>query len=289
MKRFATVLTALVCAGAGAAHWLDLVNYTDLTTGFITYGPYWVRYAVLGLLLLLTALASLMVPRRCAVHTGSEPVQGLLCLPVGICFAVLGGMRLNSLIQAFRQTEQAPVKTTGLDNILTVLFFFSALWFLLLGLSRLSSRSETPTTNAIAGIMGTLSLYLLTIQRFCLTPTGVARVESILDSLAALAVLLFAVAQAKNAYLYSQRGGAWLYFTGMTAFLLAACLALPGAVAGYLVGEVSHIRLTEALVLGLCGLCGLAAAFAAAGRPAVSPDPAQDETQEPEPSAETAE
>lgn len=267
MKRFATVLTALVCAGAGVAHWLDLANYTDLSTGFITYGPYWIRYALLGLLLLLVGLASLLVPRQCEVHTGSEPVQGMLCLPVGIGFAVLGGMRLNLLIGAFRGTVQMQAKATGLDNVLTVLFFVSALWFLLLGLSRLSSRSETPTYNAIVGIAGTLSLYLLTIQRFCLTPTGIARVESILNALAALAVLLFTVAQAKNAYLYSQRGGAWLFFTGMTAFLLATCLAMPGTVAQYLIGEAERIELIESIVLGLCGLCGLAAAFAAANRP----------------------
>lgn len=277
MKRFATILTALVCVGAGVAHWLDLANYTDLSTGFITYGPYWIRYALLGVLLLLVGLASLLVPRQCEVYTGTEPVQGMLCLPVGISFAVLGGMRLNLLIGAFRGTAQTSAKATGLDNVLTVLFFVSALWFLLLGLSRLSSRSETPTYNAIVGIAGTLSLYLLTIQRFCMTPTGVARVESVLNALAALAVLLFTVAQAKNAYLYSQRGGAWLYFTGMTAFLLATCLVLPGTIARYLVNTADRMELIESLVLGLCGLCGLAAAFAAVKRPAVQRSTAEDE------------
>ena len=48
MKRFATSLLALVCLAAGGARWLDLVNCTDLATGFSTYGSYWVRYAVVG-------------------------------------------------------------------------------------------------------------------------------------------------------------------------------------------------------------------------------------------------
>ena len=51
MKRFATSLLALVCLAAGGARWLDLVNCTDLATGFSTYGSYWVRYAVVGAVL----------------------------------------------------------------------------------------------------------------------------------------------------------------------------------------------------------------------------------------------
>ena len=45
MKRFAAFLLLLVSALAGAARWLDVVNYTDLDTGFVTWGPAWARWA----------------------------------------------------------------------------------------------------------------------------------------------------------------------------------------------------------------------------------------------------
>ena len=48
MKRFAAFLLLLVSALAGAARWLDVVNYTDLDTGFVTWGPTWARYAIAG-------------------------------------------------------------------------------------------------------------------------------------------------------------------------------------------------------------------------------------------------
>ena len=60
MKRFAAFLLLLVSALAGAARWLDVVNYTDLDTGFVTWGPAWARYAIAGGILALLALGALL-------------------------------------------------------------------------------------------------------------------------------------------------------------------------------------------------------------------------------------
>ena len=61
MKRFAAFLLLLVSALAGAARWLDVVNYTDLDTGFVTWGPAWARYAIAGGILVLLALGALPI------------------------------------------------------------------------------------------------------------------------------------------------------------------------------------------------------------------------------------
>ncbi len=258
MKRFATILITLVCIASGGVYWLDLVNYTNLSTGFVNGDP-WIRYAMLGMVLLLVGLASLLVPRRTRFPTAPSPVQGMLCIPTGLAFAVLGGMRIAAQFMAQSRADQA----------LTVLYLITAVWYFLLGLAQLSESRQSPTGSAIVGVVGTLSFYLLTIRRFCLAPTGVARVSSMLASLAALAVLLYGAAQVRSAYVPAEKGGTWLYFTGMSCFLLAACLALPGAVCAFMVGEASVIDLAEAIALGFVGLCGLTSAWEASSRPAV--------------------
>ena len=39
MKRLAAGISLLVPVAAGAVRWLDLVNFCDLTTGFVTLWP----------------------------------------------------------------------------------------------------------------------------------------------------------------------------------------------------------------------------------------------------------
>ena len=136
---------------------------------------------------------------------------------------------------------------------------------LLLGRSRFTEEFEAPTGSAVFGVAGTLSLYLLTIQRFCLVPTGIVRVGYTLEALAALAALLFCTAQVKAAYIPGGKSGGWVFFTGMAAFLLCTCLALPGVVCEYLVGQAALAELIQAACIGLVGLSGLAYAFTAVG------------------------
>lgn len=254
MKRFATSLLALVCLAAGGARWLDLVNCTDLATGFSTYGSYWVRYAVVGAVLLLAALASFLAPGRPAALGGHNALQGILAFLCGFGFAALAGVQIGGW-----------AALGWVERILAVLYLVSALWMLLLGRSRFTEEFEAPTGSAVFGVAGTLSLYLLTIQRFCLVPTGIVRVGYTLEALAALAALLFCTAQVKAAYIPGGKSGGWVFFTGMAAFLLCTCLALPGVVCEYLVGQAALAELIQAACIGLVGLSGLAYAFTAVG------------------------
>lgn len=263
MKRFAAFLLMLVGLAAAAARWLDVVNYTDLSTGFVTYGPYWVRYAVAAGVLALGAVGAFMAPRRPAALAGCSPAQGFVCFAAGFGFAALGGAQLADW-----------AGQDALANANAALYLVSAVWLLLLGRSRFTPEFEAPTRSALFGVAGTLSLYLLTLRRFGFAPTGMARVGANLEALAALAALLFCAAQAKVAYLPGGRSGGWVFFTGFCAFALGTCLALPGALAGYMAGQTSLSGLIEAVCLGLVGACGMCYAFGAVG-PAAPPQPAQ--------------
>ena len=257
MKRFAAFLLLLVSAAAGAARWLDVVNYTDLDTGFVTWGPAWARYAVAGGVLLLLALGALLAARRPAALCDQSTAQGVLCFLTGFAFAALAGAELAGWAQL-----------DALGKAGAVLYLISAVWMLLLGRSRFTPEFEAPTRSALMGVAGTLSLYLLTISRFGLAPTGMARVDANFAALAALAALLFCTAQAKVAYVPGGRSGGWVFFTGSAAFLLCTCLAFPGTLARFMVGLAGAADLAEAAALALVGVCGAVYAFGSVGEPA---------------------
>ncbi len=254
MKKVATVLLILVCAAAGVIRWLDVVNYTDMATGFVTWGSHLWRYALAGGILLLLALASVSIGRRPEALEAQNKAQGLTAILSGLGFAALGGVYLANW-----------QSLSGFQLVLAALYLVTALWMLLLGRTRFTEEFEAPTQSALVGMAGTLSLYLLTIQRFGLAPTGIVRVNYIFSALAALVALLFCTAQLKVAYVPGGKSGRWVWFSGMAAFLFCTCLALPGTVCGYWVGSEGLMALTESIALGFMGLMGAVYAVTAAG------------------------
>lgn len=260
MKRFATCILVVLCLGVGAAHWADLLGGTDLATGFVTYGPYWVRYGVLAVAVALLGLAAFIATKRPAAFFKGSVAQGLSCILGGLAFAALGGARLG----VFARLEL-------FDRIGAVLYLLCALWLLMLGRSRFSPEFEPPTGSAIFGVLGTLAFYLLCIQRFCLEPTGIVRVGDTIQALAALAALLFGASQLKLAYLPGGKSGAWVMFTGMLAFLLCTCLSLPTVVCEYLNGFATLDLLLQEISLGCLGVAGLIYAFGAVGPEEAAP------------------
>ena len=151
------------------------------------------------------------------------------------------------------------------ERILAVLYLVSALWMLLLGRSRFTEEFEAPTGSAVFGVAGTLSLYLLTIQRFCLVPTGIVRVGYTPGSAGGAGSLFVLHGAGQGGLIPGGKSGGWVFFTGMAAFLLCTCLALPGVVCEYLVGQAALAELIQAACIGLVGLSGLAYAFTAVG------------------------
>ena len=94
MKRLTAGISLLVPVAAGAVRWLDLVNFCDLTTGFVLLGPVWARYLCMAMVLSLGVLASFLAARRPSGLVRRSMSLGLLCLLAGGAFAALAGVQL---------------------------------------------------------------------------------------------------------------------------------------------------------------------------------------------------
>ena len=262
MKRFATLLVLLVCALAGGARWIDLTQYTDPATGFVTMGPLWVRYAVIGGALVLCALAALLLaPTRPGYLQHRCVPTGISCILCSMLFALLSGTRLAVFGQLAR-----------VDQVLCVLWLCTALWLLLAALSRFWQQTSPPTGSALWGLLGTLSLYLLTVMRFGFKPSGLVRIAPTVQVFSALMALLFINVFVRALYLPRVKCGRWLYFTGCGAFLLCTCLELPQSIRFWQLGSISAHELGISIGLALLGLLGGVSAVAAAGGEASQPE-----------------
>lgn len=271
MKRIATILVMLAGVVSGILYWVDLRCCMDPATGFITAGRPVARYLVMGTVLALCGLASLLLAaRRPAAMARRSLPMGICCILSSIAFAVCGGLGLAG---------SAPL--SGSYKILNLLFLVSALWLMLAGLSRLVSPVRPPTTSALWGVLGTVSLYLLTVVRFGTRPTGLARVAPAVQVFAVLMALLFLTALVRGVYLPGARCGRWLYFTGMSAFFLCACLELPQTLFFWGMGTSGIDQLAIGATLGLLGVLGGVCALGVADGELPESQEPQQETSDP--------
>ena len=257
MKRLAAGISLLVPVAAGAVRWLDLVNFCDLTTGFVTLGPVWARYLCMALVLSLGVLASFLAARRPSGLVRRSMSLGLLCLLAGGAFAALAGVQLAALLGG----READV----LENAQTVLYLLTALWLLLLGISRVAGSTVAPSGSAWTGILGTFAFYLLTVRRFCFNPSGIVRIVPTVQVFSALSALVLLQGAVKAFYLPHLPVGRGLFFRGYLAFFFCTCLEAPQAVCLYLGGQYTLAQLAEGLALGVIGLIGLRCAALTVG------------------------
>lgn len=257
MKRLAAGISLLVPVAAGAVRWLDLVNFCDLTTGFVTLGPVWARYLCMALVLSLGVLASFLAARRPSGLVRRSMSLGLLCLLAGGAFAALAGVQLAALLGG----READV----LETAQTVLYPLTALWLLLLGISRVAGSTVAPSGSAWTGILGTFAFYLLTVRRFCFNPSGIVRIVPTVQVFSALSALVLLQGAVKAFYLPHLPVGRGLFFRGYLAFFFCTCLEAPQAVCLYLGGQYTLAQLAEGLALGVIGLIGLRCAALTVG------------------------
>lgn len=257
MKRLAAGISLLVPVAAGAVRWLDLVNFCDLTTGFVTLGPVWARYLCMALVLSLGVLASFLAARRPSGLVRRSMSLGLLCLLAGGAFAALAGVQLAALLGG----READV----LETAQTVLYLLTALWLLLLGISRVAGSTVAPSGSAWTGILGTFAFYLLTVRRFCFNPSGIVRIAPTVQVFSALSALVLLQGAVKAFYLPHLPVGRGLFFRGYLAFFFCTCLEAPQAVCLYLGGQYTLAQLAEGLALGVIGLIGLRCAALTVG------------------------
>lgn len=257
MKRLAAGISLLVPVAAGAVRWLDLVNFCDLTTGFVTLGPVWARYLCMALVLSLGVLASFLAARRPSGLVRRSMSLGLLCLLAGGAFAALAGVQLAALMGG----READV----LETAQTVLYLLTALWLLLLGISRVAGSTVAPSGSAWTGILGTFAFYLLTVRRFCFNPSGIVRIVPTVQVFSALSALVLLQGAVKAFYLPHLPVGRGLFFRGYLAFFFCTCLEAPQVVCLYLGGQYTLAQLAEGLALGVIGLIGLRCAALTVG------------------------
>ena len=257
MKRLTAGISLLVPVAAGAVRWLDLVNFCDLTTGFVLLGPVWARYLCMAMVLSLGVLASFLAARRPSGLVRRSMSLGLLCLLAGGAFAALAGVQLAALLGG----AEADV----LETAQTVLYLLTALWLLLLGISRVAGSTVAPSGSAWTGILGTFAFYLLTVRRFCFNPSGIVRFVPTVQVFCALSALVLLLGAVKAFYLPHLPVGWGLFFRGYLAFFFCTCLEAPQAVCLYLGGQYTLAQLAEGLALGVIGLIGLRCAALTVG------------------------
>ena len=257
MKRLTAGISLLVPVAAGAVRWLDLVNFCDLTTGFVLLGPVWARYLCMAMVLSLGVLASFLAARRPSGLVRRSMSLGLLCLLAGGAFAALAGVQLAALLGG----AEADV----LETAQTVLYLLTALWLLLLGISRVAGSTVAPSGSAWTGILGTFAFYLLTVRRFCFNPSGIVRIVPTVQVFSALSALVLLQGAVKTFYLPHLPVGRGLFFRGYLAFFFCTCLEAPQAVCLYLGGQYTLAQLAEGLALGVIGLIGLRCAALTVG------------------------
>ena len=257
MKRLTAGISLLVPVAAGAVRWLDLVNFCDLTTGFVLLGPVWARYLCMAMVLSLGVLASFLAARRPSGLVRRSMSLGLLCLLAGGAFAALAGVQLAALLGG----AEADV----LETAQTVLYLLTALWLLLLGISRVAGSTVAPSGSAWTGILGTFAFYLLTVRRFCFNPSGIVRSVPTVQVFSELSALVLLQGAVKAFYLPHLPVGRGLFFRGYLAFFFCTCLEAPQAVCLYLGGQYTLAQLAEGLALGVIGLIGLRCAALTVG------------------------
>ena len=257
MKRLTAGISLLVPVAAGAVRWLDLVNFCDLTTGFVLLGPVWARYLCMAMVLSLGVLASFLAARRPSGLVRRSMSLGLLCLLAGGAFAALAGVQLAALLGG----AEADV----LETAQTMLYLLTALWLLLLGISRVAGSTVAPSGSAWTGILGTFAFYLLTVRRFCFNPSGIVRIVPTVQVFSALSALVLLQGAVKAFYLPHLPMGRGLFFRGYLAFFFCTCLEAPQAVCLYLGGQYTLAQLAEGLALGVIGLIGLRCAALTVG------------------------
>lgn len=274
IKRIAGYLLAAAGVLAGCARWLDLTNFTDPHTEFVTVGSVWMRYGVLAALVVIAALASLMACR-------SDPLRRRSGLRSVLAFAVCAAFAAMGSLQLVRGMSSSVLSAAN-----AALALATAWWAAVLGLAWRSEESERPAGGVLGGVLGTLLFYGMTLQRFVRNSSSFYRVSPTVGVFSALAALLFASALIRAVYA-PKNSGRKLVFSGFTAFYLCTCIELPQAVCRWLAGITTTASLVESMTLAVFGLLGAACALAALREDPESPDngaailaPAQKDTPE---------
>lgn len=251
------------CVVLGALRLADLIWFTD-PAGGLAVGPVWVRW----LAGVLAAAACWLLGRLAAEKTEFRPQSAVpWLLPAGAGALAAGVAGFLSTATGGQDGFTAHHMTLGRLLAVRLAGFAGAGLLLLLGVWCLLLAKAVPQGKAGDGFFvglgtaGSAAFFLETVLRFVLRPASWYRLGPAVEVFAALGALLFSAALVR-ALAFPTRPGVnrSLAGTGLLAFLLCTCLALPQAVWQWAVGAQTGVGLVEALFYGFWGLLGAAAA-----------------------------
>lgn len=268
-----------LCVLAGAAHLTDAALFMDAASGFAARGPALARCAAWA------AVAAVIwwLGRGAADCPALQPGgRALLTVPLRLTGTLLAVRAILQLAELWRRLGWLPAylaqaRPGALQLFRTVmaqpgvpglfagglLALLTALWLLRQGPRALTGAGPLPAAGA--GALLLLWPFWLALQRFLVDPAAVERLPATLRVLSAAALLLFAAALLRAAYVPAQPGGRGLFRAGMLCFLAGTCMELPQTLFELAHGAAAAGSVLTAAVTALFGLCGLAAAWLAVG------------------------
>ena len=211
------LLTLVFVVGTALAlgRGLDLGFWTDLESGLCIAGSVWLRYAALGI----AVLVSLFAGRKLACEP--KNLQGH-CRPSGIVTAMAGGFF------ALAAAARLAVGVTGFGAIVrAVLELLCAVWLARLAKSWLRKDWQSPTKSMASGIWGTLVFYWCVLSRFMENSSSWHRVSPTAQVWVLLGVLVFLSSLVRALWLPETSDGKALCASGLAAFVLGFCWELP--------------------------------------------------------------
>ena len=211
------LLTLVFVVGTALAlgRGLDLGFWTDLESGLCIAGSVWLRYAALGI----AVLVSLFAGRKLACEPKNLQDH---CKPSGIVTAMAGGF--FTLAAAARLA----VGVTGVGAIVrAVLELLCAVWLAGLAKSWLRKDWQPPTKSMASGIWGTLVFYWCVLSRFMENSSSWHRVSPTAQVWVLLGMLVFLSSLVRALWLPETSDGKALCASGLAAFVLGFCWELP--------------------------------------------------------------
>ena len=184
------LLTLVFVVGTALAlgRGLDLGFWTDLESGLCIAGSVWLRYAALGIAM----LVSLFAGRKLACEPKNLQSH---CRPSGIVTAMAGGFF------ALAAAARLAVGVTGFGAIVrAVLELLCAVWLARLAKSWLRKDWQPPTKSMASGIWGTLVFYWCVLSRFMENSSSWHRVSPTAQVWVLLGMLVFLSSQIGRAH-----------------------------------------------------------------------------------------
>ena len=250
------LLTLVFVVGTALAlgRGLDLGFWTDLESGLCIAGSVWLRYAALGI----AVLVSLFAGRKLACEP--KNLQGH-CKPSGIVTAMAGAFFTAAGFLRFA------VGMTGAGSFVrAILEILCGQWLARLAKSWLRKDWQPPTKSMASGIWGTLVFYWCVLSRFMENSSSWHRVTPTAAVWQALAALVFLAALARALHVPQPGNDKTLCAAGLAAFALCLCWQLP-----YVLVLMSGLSWAAPAVwpeifagLGLCCVGGIGGACVAA-------------------------